>query len=177
LFFSHWFLAKPGETTASHGGLQWATSTDGKTPDSFGWRSDLPASGLITASGKEKATYLIRIGPTATTAASTAWRVRPAGSGKAPNYKIRDIKDPEDSKKKLKAVAFKKGDQYYVGTATSIAFGVALDDKSTVTVAELLKGQESATLFIRKAATGKRPASETQRIALTAPAAATGGGG
>jgi hypothetical protein len=82
----NWVLAKKGSTAAVFAGLEYAPSSNGKTPDD-NWLP-LPQEGLPVLDSR--ATILVRTAPTAARAASTAWRVRPAVFGKAPNYKAKN---------------------------------------------------------------------------------------
>jgi hypothetical protein len=82
----NWVLAKKGSTAAVFAGLEYAPSSNGKTPDG-NWLP-LPQDGLPVLNSR--ATVLVRTAPTASRAASTAWRVRPAVFGKAPNYKAKN---------------------------------------------------------------------------------------
>jgi hypothetical protein len=82
----NWVLAKKGSTAAVFAGLEYAPSANGKTPDD-NWLP-MPQDGLPVLDSR--ATVLVRTAPTAARAASTAWRVRPAVFGKAPNYKVKN---------------------------------------------------------------------------------------
>jgi hypothetical protein len=170
----NWGLAPRNSTAWSavvSQNLEYAPSANGKTPDNGQW-FQMPQDGIpIAASGR--ATFLVRTAPNGTTAASVAWRVRPANFGKAPNYKIRQVKDGTE---RIPALAFRRGDQYAFGTGDSpaLTFTDPLADKATLTIAALLT-QASAPggtdIYIRRASTGRRPPTAIQKIALTASAA------
>jgi hypothetical protein len=81
--------------------------------------------------------------------------------GKAPNYSIRDARIG-GSTERVPAIAFRRGDQYAVGNG---AFTAVLTDKVTISVAQLR--EQGTELRVRRAATGRKPASLTQTITLT----------
>jgi len=175
---SHWGLAPRGSTEASamvFANLEYAASTDGKTPNSDGWISlaETQAQGGIAIASSGRNTFIFRIAPTATTPASPVWRVRPANFSKAPSYKIRDIKD---GNAKVKGIAFRRGDQYAFGMGEDpvLTFNAPLADKATLTVAVLREESQAANtdavdIYIRRAATGKRPPSLPQKLTSDAP--------
>ncbi|MCL1819271.1 MAG: hypothetical protein FWG36_01295 [Oscillospiraceae bacterium] len=156
---THWVLAQKDSAEAVFSGYEYAPSSNGKTPTG-NWEA-VPSSGFGIVSGATKLTYLFRTAPNSTTPASAPFKIKPANFGKAPAYKIKDTKDPADKTIIIKVIAFKKGDQYAVG---SEGYTPALEDKLTLTVAEL--AERGANLNVRKAATGKKPPSDAQSIAL-----------
>jgi C1A family cysteine protease len=152
----NWVLAKRGDTSEVFTGYEYAPSSNGKTPNEGIWYQ-MPQGGIpIASSGR--ATFLVRAAPNSTTAASVPWRVRPAVFGKAPSYKIRQVKDGDD---RVAAVAFRKGDQYAVGDR---AFGDVLTDKQTIHVSVLR--EQGEVLRVRRGSTGRRPPSAIQSLTL-----------
>jgi hypothetical protein len=169
-----WGLAPRGSTEWSavvSQNLEYAPSSNGRAPNDGVWLQ-VPQGGIpIAASGK--ATFLVRTAPASTTAASAAWRVRPANFGKAPNYKIRQVKDGDA---RIPSLAFRKGDQYAFGTGDDpvLAFIPPLGDKAAHTVADLrtqaqAPAADAVDIYIRRASTGRRPPTLMQKIPLAAP--------
>jgi hypothetical protein len=159
---SHWVLAKKDTTAAVFTGYEFAPSSNGKTPNNGQWFI-MPEDGIPIASGSARQTFLVRAAPNGSpTAASTHWRVRPVNFGKVPTYSIRQVK-VSGSSDKVAAIAFRKGDQYAIGNGD---FTPALTDKVTIPVSQLR--EQGTTLRVRRATTGKRPASLTQTITLPA---------
>jgi hypothetical protein len=133
----NWVLAKKGSTAAVFAGLEYAPSANGKTPDG-NWLP-LPQDGLPVLDSR--ATVLVRTAPTASRAASTAWRVRPAVFGKAPNYKV-------------------KNDEITVKAGTY----VKLPDGTVTLHREKKKIPVVSGMEVWNAATGKRPAGLRQVV-------------
>jgi uncharacterized repeat protein (TIGR02543 family) len=158
---SHWVLAKKGSTAAVFTGYEYAPSSDGRSADNGMW-FPMPEDGFPII--EEKVNYLIRAAAYGTTPFGAQWRVRPAKFGKAPNYSIRQAK-VSGSNDRVDVIIFKKGDQYAIGNGN---FTAALTDKATIPVSQL--SAQGTELRVRRAATGKRPPSETQTITLPAPA-------
>jgi hypothetical protein len=156
----NWVLAKKGTSAAVFAGYEYAPSSDGRNPDDDTWLP-VPQGGIPIIAGKARTSYLFRAAPTAARAASTPWRVRPAGFGKAPNIKVKQAKVPGSSDK-VGVITFGKGSQYKVGNAPYTA---ALTAKTTVPVSQL--AAQGGAVYIRRAATGKRPPSEAQEISLS----------
>lgn len=156
-------LTKDGNVPETMQNLELAKTTDKKTPDGKWNDAD---SFAITKSGSEKATYLVRVAPTAEiiveydpigerlvdnsiyTPASKPYKVTPMSFSKAPNYEVKDGK-----------IRLKKGDRYVIADnePEDVTSSFALD------VSELPKGTK---IIIWKAETGKRPRSEKQTIVL-----------
>jgi hypothetical protein len=161
---THWVLAKRNTTAAVFTGYEYAPSANGKTPDDGQW-FQMPQGGIPIVEGRNRPTFLVRAAPNETTAASVAWRVRPANFSKAPTLSIRQAR-VNGSADRVSVIAFRKGDQYATGDGTFIP---ALAAKVTIPVSQL--SEQGTELRIRRAATGRRPPSETQTITLPAPAA------
>lgn len=166
-----WVLAKKSDSTgkAVSKGYEYASSSNGKTPDETGWLM-VSDSGFAILSGTAKSTYLVRSAPAGSgssyTPASKPFKVKPANFGKAPNYKIKTAKDLNDKTKKIELIALKKGDAYAVGSDIF----TSLSDKKELKVEALAKN--GTVLLVKKAATGKKPRSEVQEISLPEPEAA-----
>jgi hypothetical protein len=145
--------------------LEFAPSSNGRAPDDGQW-FQMPQGGIPIVEGSARPSFLVRTAPNATTAASVAWRVRPANFGKAPNYSIRQVKEGDA---RIPVIALRRGDQYAVGAANAsvITFTEALTDRATLPAAQLREQGEA--LYVRRAATGRRPPSLTQTIQLPAP--------
>jgi len=157
---SHWALAKRNTTTAVFADYEYAPSANGKTPEGGVWLQ-IPEEGIPIASGSARQSFLVRAAPNDNpTAASVPWRVRPVNFGKAPTLSIQQAK-VNGSADKVAVIAFKKGDQYAIGDGD---FTAALTVKTTIPVSQL--SAQGTELRIRRAATGKRPPSEVQRITL-----------
>ncbi|MCL1808935.1 MAG: hypothetical protein FWG42_04090, partial [Clostridiales bacterium] len=158
-----WVLAKKGETQAVFEGYEYAPSANGKTPT--GDWEPMPPAGVPIISGKAKTTYLLRTVPSsaARTPGSASFKVKPANFGKAPSYKMTSKNDKD--KNVVTTITLKKGDSYALETAPDVvgAFSPALAGKELLNVQELVaKGNNF--LHVKKAATGKKPPSEVQKI-------------
>jgi hypothetical protein len=176
---SNWGLAPRGSAEASamvFAAIEYAPSANGKTPNNGIWfsLSSLQEQGGIEIASSGRATFLFRIAPTAATPASPVWRVRSANFGKAPNYKIRQVKEGDE---RIPSLVFRKGDQYAFGTGEEpvLTFTPPLDDKASQTVAALrtqaqAPAADAVDIYIRRASTGRRPPTLTQKISLAAPA-------
>jgi hypothetical protein len=145
--------------------LEFAPSSNGRAPDDGQW-FQMPQGGIPIVEGSARPSFLVRTAPNAATAASVAWRVRPANFGKAPNYSIRQVKEGDA---RIPVIALRRGDQYAVGAANAsvITFAAALTDRATLPAAQLREQGEA--LYVRRAATGRRPPSLIQTIPLPAP--------
>lgn len=164
-----WVLAKKNDASgkAVSAGYEYAVTSDGKTPDEeTGWLK-VSDSGFSLISGRAKTAYLVRSSPIASgskyTPAGKPFKVKPANLGRAPNYKIKRTKDPNDKTKKIELIALKKGDAYALDNGTF----TVLSDKKELKAADLAK--KGTTLLVKKAATGKKPRSEVQEISLPEP--------
>jgi hypothetical protein len=134
---THWVLAKRGTTAAVFSNLEYAPSSNGKTPDG-NW-IPMPEDGIPVSTSRD--TYLVRTAPTVTTAASAAWRVRTAAFGKAPNLKV-------------------KNDEITVNAGMY----VKLPDGTVTLYREKKKIPAVTGMEIWRAANGKKPASEVQTL-------------
>ncbi|MCL1819272.1 MAG: hypothetical protein FWG36_01300 [Oscillospiraceae bacterium] len=168
---SSWFMTKKGAKTYSEptGKYEWADTEDGKAASSA-WQS-LPDVGWTIEDTGTKKTVLFRSAPVADEGkyipGSKIFKVKPAAYGKAPNYKIKSVKNPDNKDTKLNVLPFKKGDQYLVVGGIGgrpEAWIEPLTAKLDIQVGEL--GPEGTKVHIRKGATGKKPASAIQEIAL-----------
>jgi hypothetical protein len=158
---SHWVLAKRNTTAAVFTGYEIAPSSNRKTPDNGTW-FPMPEGGIPISSGSVRQTFLVRAAPNGSpTAGSVAWRVRPVNFGKAPNYRIRDAKI-SGSTDRVPAIAFRKGDQYAIGDGE---YTPALTAKTTIPVSQL--AAQGTEVHIRRAATGKKPPSMAQTVAVS----------
>lgn len=94
-----WLPTQDKDTTQTYLNLQIAYSSDGKVPAVPGWGvvpSDEVGGSIVPVgvdvldyTGKPgKVTYVIRVAPTATSAASKAKKITPSTLGKAPNLKV-----------------------------------------------------------------------------------------
>jgi alpha-tubulin suppressor-like RCC1 family protein len=135
---THWVLAKKGSTAAVFAGLEYAPSSNGRTPDDGNW-IPMPQDGIAVTDSRD--TYLVRTAPTVTRAASTAWRVRTASFGKAPNLKV-------------------KNDEITVNAGMY----VKLPDGTVTLHREKKKIPAVTGMEIWRAANGKKPASEVQTL-------------
>ena len=166
---NNWVLAKKGSTAAVFTGYEYSLSSNGKTPDG-NWQP-IPADGFPIVAGRTRQTFFVRAEPKADDGryapAGIMWRVRPVNFGKAPTLSIRQAK-VNGSADRVAVIAFRKGDQYAIGDGD---FTAALTVKTTIPVSQL--SAQGTELRVRRAATGKRPPSEVQRITLPAPVAAT----
>jgi hypothetical protein len=180
---THWGLAPRGSTEWAATvieNIQYAPSSNGKTPNEDTWMP-LTSEGIeIALSGRNA--FVFRISPTGNTPGSPAWRVRAAAFGKAPNYRLRDIREGDA---KVRGIAFRRGDQWAFSaeanaTVTSLTFGAPLADRAVHTVAALrteskIAATADTNIYIRGASTGRRPPTLTQMLPLAAPAVEGGG--
>lgn len=138
------------------GGLEYADTNDkGKTP-SGGWKP-IPEEGFDIRSGKTKTMILMRIAPSAEngfTPASKMMKVKPANYAKAPSLKIKN-----------EAITLKKGFVYAFDSDDGSNFSELLTDKQVLNLTDN-NFKNFATLYVKKAVTGKKPESEVQEIKI-----------
>ncbi|MCL2083637.1 MAG: hypothetical protein FWH06_00080 [Oscillospiraceae bacterium] len=148
-----WFLTEKVKTDTPimlTGGYEYASSATGP------WTS-VPETGFdIKASSAPKAPVFVRAMEFGKIPASKAVKVTPANYGKPTKYKI-------DYKNEI--IKMKKGDQYSTDDGKTWA-DVRLDDKGKPIPynAELFISGGDGDMLLRKSATGKKPATETQTI-------------
>lgn len=141
---------------------EYGESSDGKKASS--WSAFTPQP--VAAVGSTKKVYLFRIPAREEGGkyypASKAWKVTPAIQGKAPKLKV-------DYKKEI--LKIKKGMQY--ATLSSLAGATATSVAESWDVSAAITANE--TIYVRVAATGKKPATKTQVITLATRATAPSG--
>ncbi|MCL1820827.1 MAG: DUF4139 domain-containing protein [Oscillospiraceae bacterium] len=146
-----WYPVKKGETDAVTGGFEYANTSNGKTPDGDGWQP--LSAGYAVNNGKAKTTYLVRSAPNPSNGeyapASKAIKIKPANYGKVPNIKINQKKG---------IITLKAGFAYAVGDGNFTVVG----EKTELSI----EGLAGATVRIKKAATGKKPASAVQTLSV-----------
>jgi M6 family metalloprotease-like protein len=146
-----WVLAKKSDASgaAVYAGYEWAATSNNKTPD--GAWTPVSADGFALLAGKTKQRFLVRTVPAAAygmyTPSSKVFKVTPKNLGKAPNSKI-------DYKKEI--LKLKRGDAYAVGDGGF----VLVTSNTELDVAELIT--DGTAIHVKKAATGKKPATEIQ---------------
>ncbi|MCL2083636.1 MAG: hypothetical protein FWH06_00075 [Oscillospiraceae bacterium] len=140
-----WFLVEKGKTEKLSTGYEWAASADGP------WTAVSFTGFDMKPSSSAKAPVFVRASGSAP---SKAAKLTPANYGKPTKYKI-------DYKNEI--IKMKKGDQYSLDGGKEWT-DVPLDSKGKPMPynAEPLISDEDGELLLRKAPTGKKPATENQ---------------
>ncbi|MCL2456612.1 MAG: hypothetical protein FWD19_03595, partial [Defluviitaleaceae bacterium] len=156
-----WVLAYRNDAigTPVHAGFEYAVSSKGK-PLHDEW-TEVSDNGFgLDKSGTPKTTYLIRtkavVNGDDIRPARKAYKVTPATFRKTPAYKLRSTADNV-------MLILKKGETY---SFDGINFKPPLFETTTRVTAEEADGR---TIYVKIAATGKKPASEVQTLGVPAP--------